>query len=196
VFWDGVKPYRLKNKSNLASLSKVGIYKYGKAWLKSQLIGMGLLTDKKNYPEWQIQKDAVLFQKFLPDNNFDTRVTVIGNRAFAFRRFVRKDDFRASGSGNFDMDPDKIDIHCLGIALSISKELNFNTMAYDFIYDENKEPYINEISYCFEDRIVQSCPGFWDEKLTWHPGHIWPQQCQLEDFLESDLAFTQIELKS
>ena len=51
-----------------------------------------------------IGKEAgyIYFQEFIPDNKFDTRITVIGNRAFAFRRFVRPNDFRASGSGNID----------------------------------------------------------------------------------------------
>jgi glutathione synthase/RimK-type ligase-like ATP-grasp enzyme len=186
VFKRGVKTSGLHISSNLTSLSKLGIFKYGRALLKSSLLNFGLLRDKADYPEWQIQKDSILFQKFLPDNSFDTRVTVIGNRAFAFRRFVRKNDFRASGSGNFNMDPDKIDTRCLEIAFNISKKLNFNTMAYDFIYNEDKIPYINEISYCFIDWIVQSCPGYWDDNLLWHNGHNWPQYCQLSDFLLID----------
>src|SRR5665647_1693700 len=183
VFNKGVKTSGLKNSSNLASISKLGIIKYGKALLKSFLLNLGILKNKADYPEWQIQKDAILFQKYLPNNSFDTRITVIGNRAFAFRRFVRPNDFRASGSGNFNMDPDKIDIRCLEIAFSISKKLNFNTMAYDFIFDENNKPYINEISYCFVDWVVQSCPGFWDDNLVWHEGKNWPQYYQLADFL-------------
>jgi len=183
VFGKGVKSHGLKSSSNLSSLSKQGIFKYGKNLLKSELADLRLLKATSEYPEWQIQKDVILFQKYLPHNSYDTRVTVIGNRAFAFRRFVRPNDFRASGSGNFNMDPDKIDTRCVEIALSISKGLNFTTMAYDFIYDENKKPYINEISYCFVDWVVEKCPGYWDEKLNWHSGHFWPQQCQLEDFL-------------
>lgn len=53
---------------------------------------------------WIREKKYILFQEYLPDNEFDTRVTVIGNRAFAFRRFNRKKDFKASGSGEIDYD--------------------------------------------------------------------------------------------
>ncbi|MFA5973139.1 MAG: hypothetical protein WC780_12370 [Lentimicrobiaceae bacterium] len=183
VFNRGVKTSGLKNRSNLVSFSNIGLYKYFKTILKTFIINNGILKDRGDYPEWQIQKDSILFQKYLPDNSFDTRVTVIGNRAFAFRRFVRKNDFRASGSGNFNLDPDQIDIRCVEIAFSISKKLNFNTMAYDFIYNEDKIPFINEISYCFVDWVVQSCPGFWDENLVWHEGKNWPQYYQLSDYL-------------
>jgi glutathione synthase/RimK-type ligase-like ATP-grasp enzyme len=184
VFNQGVKSSGLNSRSNLQSLKKSGVLKYSRARLRSYLINSGIIKDKSEYPEWQIQKDAILFQKYLPGNSFDTRVTVIGKRALAFRRFVRKNDFRASGSGNFNMEPDKIDPRCLEIAFAISNKLKFSTMAYDFIYDENNKPNINEISYCFVDWIVKSCPGFWDENLSWHEGQNWPQYYQLSDFLQ------------
>lgn len=186
VFNRGVGSNGIKSRSSLRSLTKSGLYNYGRNLLRSCLINGGVLKDKSEYPEWQIQKDAIIFQKFLPDNKFDTRVTIIGNRALAFRRFVRKNDFRASGSGNFNMDPDSIDPRCLEIAFLISKKLRFTTMAYDFIYDENKNPNINEISYCFVDWIVKSCPGYWDDNLKWHEGNNWPQYYQLSDFLKRD----------
>jgi len=183
IFNQGVKTSGLNNSSNLSSLKKLGFTKYCKTVLKSFLLSFGLIKDKADYPEWQIQKDAILFQKYLPNNSYDTRVTVIGGRALAYRRFVRKNDFRASGSGNFDTDSATIDIRCIEIALAISKKLNFTTMAYDFIFDEDNKPYINEISYCFVDWMVQSCPGYWDENLKWHNIQNWPQYYQLADFL-------------
>ena len=76
-------------------------------------------------PYWQRHRDYVLFQEFLPDNLFDTRVTVIGDRAFAFRRHNRPNDFRASGSGHIDYDQSAIDLRCVDLALQISKKSNF-----------------------------------------------------------------------
>ncbi len=121
----------------------------------------------------------------MPDNNYDTRMTVIGKRGFAFRRFVKKNDFRASGSGNFDTNPKHIDLKCLEIAFEISRKLNFVTMAYDFIYDVDKRPYINEITYCFVDTAVQNCTGYWDEDLKWYKLQEWPQYYQLSDFIST-----------
>jgi len=186
VFGVGVKFGKLPGKSNLFSFSKIGLSAFIRNKLRSILIDFKFIDQSNPYSEWQIQKDAILFQKFLPDNKFDTRVTVIGKRAFAFRRFVRTNDFRASGSGLLDINPGEIDMRCISTAFVISGKLNFETMAYDFIYDENKEPRICEISYCFVDRIIRDCPGFWDENLSWHEGHNWPQYYQLIDFLEID----------
>ncbi len=184
VFTRGVRAGRLNSKSNLASFSKAGLTRYGKTALRHFLIDAGIMKDKSYYPEWQIQKDAILYQKFLPNNSYDQRIVVIGNRAFGARRFVRKNDFRASGSGNFDLDPLKIDPRCIEISFSVSRKLNFSTMAYDFIYDEDKQPYINEFGYSFADYIFRDCPGYWDEKLSWHEGKKWPQYYQLADFLQ------------
>jgi glutathione synthase/RimK-type ligase-like ATP-grasp enzyme len=183
VFYEGVKSRGLNISSNLHSLSKLGFLKYVRNLLKLFLLNRKVLKNKVEYPEWQLQKDSILIQKYLPNNMFDTRVTIIGKRAFAFRRFVRKNDFRASGSGNINTDQEHIDLRCLEIAFHITQKCNFNTMAFDFIYDENNEPFINEISYCFVDSAVQKCPGYWDEKLNWHSGNFWPQKFQIEDFL-------------
>lgn len=132
---------------------------------------------------WQIDKNYVLFQKFLPDNLFDTRVSVIGERAFAFRRFNREGDFRASGSGKIDYNIKEIDLRTIEIAFSISKKLGFQSMAYDFLFNEDKGLEICEISYTYVDKAVYDCPGFWDQSLNWHDGHYWPQYLQLADSL-------------
>ncbi|GAB1405515.1 hypothetical protein MASR1M74_26960 [Lentimicrobium sp.] len=42
----------------------------------------------------------VYFQDFIPNNDHDIRVIVVGNKAFAIKRMVRESDFRASGSGH------------------------------------------------------------------------------------------------
>ena len=45
-------------------------------------------------------------QKFVPDLKHDFKVLVFGNRYFVLKRSVRKNDFRASGSGHFEfIDP-------------------------------------------------------------------------------------------
>ena len=39
------------------------------------------------------------FQDFIPDNDSDIRVIIIGDKAFGIKRMTRNNDFRASGSG-------------------------------------------------------------------------------------------------
>lgn len=133
-------------------------------------------------PWWKPELGYALFQEFLPGNDFDTRVTVIGDRAFAYRRMNRPGDFRASGSGNFNCDPAAIDTRCIEIAFATSEKGGFQSMAYDFL-QRGGEPVICEVSYTFVDWMVKACPGHWDSRLAWHPGEMWPEEAQAADFI-------------
>ncbi len=139
-------------------------------------------------PFWQIQRDYVLFQRFLPGNIYDTRVTVIGDRAFAFRRFNRNNDFRASGSGLIDYDIKQIDQRCIEVAFRTSDLFQFQCMAYDFLVDEDNQVKIVEISYTFLDTAVFKCPGYFDRDLKFHKNRMWPQHCILSDLMNVELA--------
>jgi glutathione synthase/RimK-type ligase-like ATP-grasp enzyme len=139
---------------------------------------------KDLYPLWEKQKNYILFQKYLPDNHYDIRINVVGNRAFGGIRYNRVNDFRASGSGLPDNDHTKIDTRCVEIAFLAADKLNFQSMAFDFLFDERNEPMISEISYIFPSyKGGYLLEGYWDRKLKWHPGHFWPQYFQLMDLL-------------
>lgn len=135
-------------------------------------------------PFWQVHKNYVLFQDFIPDNQFDTRVTVIGDRAFIFRRLTRTDDFRASGSGMIDYDLEKVDLRCVEIAFKVSRELKFQSMAYDFLFTPENDPVFCEISYTFQPRAIYDCPGYFDRSLQLNEGHFWPEYLHLVDALQ------------
>lgn len=134
-------------------------------------------------PTWIKQKNYVYFQKYLPDNTHDTRVTVIGDRAFGFIRRVRRNDFTASGSGTIEYNMSEIDLRCIEIAFEVSNKMGFQSMAYDFIMNEKNEPEFCEISYTYQDDAVYKCLGYWDSNLQWHKGHYLPQYFHLVDLL-------------
>jgi glutathione synthase/RimK-type ligase-like ATP-grasp enzyme len=129
------------------------------------------------------QRGYAYFQEFLPDNPFDTRITIIGGRAFGFRRMNRPNDFRASGSGNLSYEPDRIDKRCVGIAFRVADQLGTQSLAFDFLFNPRQEPMIGEISYCYIARAVHACEGYWDRQGNWHEGHVWPQEAILDDVL-------------
>ncbi|HEY9114846.1 MAG TPA: hypothetical protein VIN10_09090 [Bacteroidales bacterium] len=142
------------------------------------------------------QKNQVYFQKFLPGNTYDTRITIVGERAYGFKRFVRKNDFRASGSNSYDMRKDQIDMRMVEIAFQISEKLNFQSMAYDFVYDENKNPCLVEISYTYGD-YPEFSDGYWDRKLIWHDANYMPEYLELVDLLNMpELKQPKIEINS
>jgi hypothetical protein len=132
---------------------------------------------------WELHKNYVLFQQFLPGNDFDTRITVIGNRAFGFRRFNRPDDFRASGSGAIDHDAAKIDMETVRLAFTVSEKLNTQSVAIDGLRDGEKRV-VGEVSYTYTSWAVHACPGHWDSELNWHEGKMWPEEAQVLDFMD------------
>jgi hypothetical protein len=91
----------------------------------------------------------VYYQEYIKSDG-DIRITTMGNNIVSvFKRCNRKNDFRASGSGIWEMvDIDNLPIQACDIALEISKKLNFSIMAYDFIKKDNNW-LILEISYSF-----------------------------------------------
>lgn len=126
----------------------------------------------------------IYFQDFIPDNLFDTRVTVIGNRAFGFTRKVRQNDFRASGSGDIDYNTDTVRPQCIQIAFDVAKKLNTQSLAFDFVLDDKKNPLITEISYTYLADAVYRCDGFWNDQLHWHQQRVWPQDAIIADLIE------------
>lgn len=129
------------------------------------------------------EKGYIYFQDFIPDNSYDLRIIVIGNRAFGIKRMVRENDFRASGSGHIVYDKNEIDLRCVKIAFDTSIKIKAQCLAYDFVFDEFNNPLIIEISYGFNQAGYHSCPGFWDENLEWKEVEIVPQDWMIENLL-------------
>lgn len=128
------------------------------------------------------EKGYIYFQEFIPNNDFDTRVVVInGEVAAAEKRFVRKGDFRASGSGLFDYEDINIDL--IKVAFDVAHKLNLQSVAFDFILDKNEKPLIVEISYGFGVTGINNVPGYWDKQLNWYEGYFNPQEWMVENFL-------------
>jgi hypothetical protein len=132
---------------------------------------------------WQPEKNYVYFQEFLSGNAADTRITVIGKRAFGFRRSNRPGDFRASGSKLIDFDSNRVDLRCVRLALEISAMLGVQSMAYDFLLDQSGNQVVIEMSYIYDDKPIERCEGHWDPELNWLPGRVSPQLAQVEDFV-------------
>jgi glutathione synthase/RimK-type ligase-like ATP-grasp enzyme len=126
------------------------------------------------------EKGYIYFQEFLPGNNYDLRVIVIGDQAFAIKRLVRDNDFRASGSGKIIYTKEEIDQECVLMAFDYSYRIGSNCLAYDFVYNESKKPMIVEISFGFSAKAYYSCEGYWDKEINWHKGNFFPQDWMVE----------------
>jgi len=116
------------------------------------------------------QKGYVLFQEFIEGNQYDIRVVVIGQKAFAIKRLVRPNDFRASGSGRILYEKHEIDERCVMIAFETTEKLKAQVVAYDFVFDKNNRPFIVEINYGYDHKAYFPSPGYWDRHMNWHEG--------------------------
>ena len=131
------------------------------------------------------ERGYVIFQQFIPDNKTDTRITIVGDRAFGFLRDVRENDFRASGSGSVRYDRAQIDPACITISFKVAMTMRTQSVALDFIKDRAGHPYLVEISYGYEPDAVRATGGYWDRDLQWHEGDYRPEDLILDDLMAS-----------
>lgn len=130
------------------------------------------------------QKGYIYFQDFIPNNAFDDRLVVIGDRCFCVRRYCRKDDFRASGSGVKEYDISVFQKETIDLAFSIAEKLQPQSIAMDFVYDDRRRPRLIEISYCFvTGEFYENCQGYFDRKLNWYDVPVRPESFIIEDFM-------------
>ena len=116
------------------------------------------------------EKGYAYFQDFIPNNNYDLRVIVIGNKAFAIKRLCREGDFRASGSGRILFNKEEIDERCVRLSFKAAESLHSQCMGYDWVFNENGDPYIVEMCYGFAVAAYDMCEGYWTSDMEWHAG--------------------------
>lgn len=150
--------------------------------VKKTITGLArLVLRKKGEKFTSKQIGYIYFQEFVPDNDSDIRLVVVGNRCFGMTRYCRDNDFRASGSGLVDYNYNLINTEAVRIAFETAKKLKTQSVALDFIKDKNGYKLI-EMSYAF---ISEKFPGYWDADMVWHPGEVIPQKFMAEDFISS-----------
>ncbi|HEX7150642.1 MAG TPA: hypothetical protein VF618_04070 [Thermoanaerobaculia bacterium] len=128
------------------------------------------------------ERGYLLAQEFVPGNAWDTRVTVVGDRAWASRRVNRPGDFRASGSGVLLFEPSEIAQDALDLARRAARLLGSPTLAVDVVRGTDGQPLVLEVSYFFEFTGMRDNPGYWQGE-TFVPGRVIIEDFVLDDFL-------------
>ena len=182
AFGNGFRPI---DRANLLN-DWIAKFKREKTFVNLLLIIKGFV--RLLYPRYddrmlKREKGYVYFQEFV-QISYDIRVAVIGNRAFGFKRFVRKDDFRASGSGLMTYAQDAMPMECVTMAFKLAEKFEMQSVCFDFVFDKD-QPMLLEISFGIMLRAYLPCPGYWDTDLNWHPGNFHPASFIIEDFVNS-----------
>lgn len=164
---------------------RVRKYKIGKDTLLGVFKGVARLFIPTEFEKMHSrEKGYAYFQEFIPNNTFDIRVVVTGDKAFGIKRMVRENDFRASGSGSILYNREEIDERCVKIAFEVNEKLNSQSIAYDFIFDGNNNPLIVELSYGYVASGYDPCTGYWTSDMEWHEERFNPYGWQIENLLK------------
>ena len=164
MFGKGIRP-----ASGFADLStKIRKHNKSKDWKRviTQTVPKVLwsMVKRRQVPN---ERGYVYFQEFIPNNTFDIRVVVVGDRAFAIRRNCRPNDFRASGSGEIIYARASIPEDCLRIAFEAARRLESQCAAFDFVHTAAGRYLIVEVSYGFSPRAYDQCDGYWILEEGW-----------------------------
>lgn len=165
-------------KQSIDALKKYGLRHKITKIIKSPfqtLLKLGRMLTNIFQSSLYIEHSYIYLQKFV-ESSFDLRITIIGGKAFAFKRYNRKNDFRASGSGDIDYNIN-FDISApIKASFRLSKRLDLQSCAYDYVFDSAGNTYLIEMSFGFNSEPVQRCPGYWQSNLSYiKDDHIRPE---------------------
>ncbi len=132
------------------------------------------------------QRGYVYFQDFIPNNPYDIRVVVIDEKAFAIKRMVRDNDFRASGSGHIRYNKEELSEECVKVAFDVTKKIKAQCLGFDFVF-HNGKPEIVEMSYGFSPQGYDACEGYWTDDMCWHQEKFNPQGWMINSVVGGDL---------
>jgi glutathione synthase/RimK-type ligase-like ATP-grasp enzyme len=181
AFGSGFKQYN--GWSNLKE--RFRLYRLGKSSMWDMTKGIIRLFYPTKYARVTgREKGYILFQDFIPGNDCDIRVIVVEDKAFAIKRLVRENDFRASGSGFVLYDKEHFQDETVKLSFDMAKKLKSQCAAFDFVYEGNKT-YVLEISYGFVKEVYDPCSGYWDEDLSWHAGAFNPYGWMVDNLIKS-----------
>lgn len=123
----------------------------------------------KNSKEFPNEKGYVFLQDFIPNDGYDLKIVVVGEKLSFIGRNIREGEFRASGGGDLFYDKNFVTKNIIDSAFKTSDDLGFNCMGYDYVVNkETDEGFIIEISYGFSHEALLAAGGYFDRSGIWH----------------------------
>ena len=151
-----------KTKSNLSTAKNFTTFK--NRLLRSPEFIRILLRGRK----FDREQGYVFFQEFIPNDGFDLKVVVVGDKLSIIGRNTRKNDFRASGGGDLFYDHTMISGDLVNDIFEVNDKLGFQCMGYDIVINTlTKKPVIVEISYGFSNEALLSAGGYFNRNGIW-----------------------------
>jgi glutathione synthase/RimK-type ligase-like ATP-grasp enzyme len=127
------------------------------------------LRSLSNAKKFNIERGYVYLQEFIPNEGYDLKIVVVGDKLSYIGRNIREGEFRASGGGDLFYDRTRITKDVIESAFKTSDDLGFQCMGYDYVVNVNeKKGIIIEISYGFSHHALLAANGFFDREGNWH----------------------------
>jgi glutathione synthase/RimK-type ligase-like ATP-grasp enzyme len=127
------------------------------------------LRSLANAKKFNYERDYVYLQEFIPNDGYDLKIVVVGDKLSFIGRNIREGEFRASGGGDIFYDKEKVTKNVIDSAFETSDKLGFLCMGYDYVVNNNTgEGIIIEISYGFSHEALLLAGGYFDRKGNWH----------------------------
>ena len=140
------------------------------------------LNTRRHGKQLPREKGYCYFQEFIPNDGFDLKIAVVGDKLSFLVRDVRKGDFRASGGGSLYYDNKLVSNNIIQSAFKTSEALGLQCMGFDYVVDKNSgEGKIIEMCYGFDWTAIRDANGYWDKNGIWYD----EQLLVLEEVLEN-----------
>lgn len=124
--------------------------------------GLFLIPKKFNAHLLPHQKGYIYFQEFIPNDGYDIRIEITGDKAVAMIRHTRENDFRASGSNNIEHNTPLLNKEVILFAFDVAKKLQLQACALDIVRDKRDgKLYVIENSYCYGVDDDEFDYGYW-----------------------------------
>lgn len=127
------------------------------------------LRSLSNAKKFNIERGYVYLQEFIPNEGYDLKVVVVGDKLSYIGRNIRKGEFRASGGGDLFYDRSRVTKDVIDSAFKTSDDLGFLCMGYDYVVNSKTEKgIIIEISYGFSHQALLDANGYFDRNGKWY----------------------------
>lgn len=127
------------------------------------------INTRSNAKMMPIERGYCYFQEYIPNDGYDLKVIVIGDKMTFCARKIRKHDFRASGGGNCYYDRCLLTDDVIDTAFQVSEKLGMYCVGFDFVVDNrSKKSKIIEMCYGFDYEVQRALGAFVDKNHQWH----------------------------
>lgn len=115
------------------------------------------------------EREYCYFQEFVPNEGYDLKIVVVGDKLGFLARSTRKGDFRASGGGDIYYDRSLVTNQIIDDAFRIADSLKSQCMGFDFVVDSRTgRGVIVEMCHGFDHEAIYEAGGYFDRQGTWH----------------------------